>query len=128
MDKVDEELFVNRFAVSYWGTVDACNNLSKLQSMIENILENMPILIPKDKSFREFFKGIWGTEQMNSVMLYGYFQLACVAEAFKESITIDDVLAEVGYENINMTLIEKYSEEVSSENCIKVLKKMCRQP
>lgn len=121
MDRVDEELFVNCFAVAYWRCVDKCNNLKKVQYMIENILKHMPSPIPQGKTFKNFFKNIWGTEQMNSVMMYGYFQISCVAEAFKSNRTLSDLLLEIGYENIDMSLVKPYGENVNSKNAINVL-------
>jgi hypothetical protein len=63
---------------------------------------------------------------MNSVMMYGYFQISCVAEAFKSNITLSDLLSEIGYENINMSLINPYSEDVNSENTNEVLNQCIR--
>lgn len=122
-DKVDEELFVNCFAVSYWRSVDVCNNLIKVQCMIEDILKCMPIPIPQGETFKHFFKSIWGTEQMNSVMMYGFFQMSCVLEAFKSNKSLSDLLSEVGYENIDTSAFKSYIEEVNSENTNKVLNK-----
>ncbi|GKX67640.1 hypothetical protein [Inconstantimicrobium mannanitabidum] len=121
MNKVDEELFVNSFAVSYWRSVDTCNNLTKVKCMIEDILKCMPNLIPQEITFKEFFKSIWGTEQMNSVMMYGYFQMSCVSEAFKSNKSLSDLLLEAGYENIDESAFKPYNEEVNSKNANKVL-------
>ena len=121
MDKVDEELFVNCFAVSYWRSVDECNNLEKVQCIIEDILKHMPSPIPHGATFNDFFKSIWGTEQMNSVMMYGYFQISCVSEAFKSNKSLSELLSEVGYENVDMSVIKPYNEGVNSENTNKVL-------
>ena len=121
MDNVDEEFFVNNFAVTYWRSVDNCNNLRKVKCMIDDILKCMPSPIPQGTSFNDFFKSIWGTEQMNSVMMYGYFQISCVAEAFNASRTLSDLLQEIGYDNIDVSLIKTYSEGVNSVNTIKVL-------
>lgn len=41
MDKVKEELFVNRFAVAYWKEVDN-NNLEKIKKPIDDILSKIP--------------------------------------------------------------------------------------
>ena len=121
MDKVDEELFANCFAVAYWRSVDNSNNLAKVQHMISDILKYMPSPIPKNIIFNDFFKSIWGTEQMNSVMTYGFFQISCVSEAFKSNKSLSDLLSEVGYENINTSAVKAYNEDVNAENAGKVL-------
>lgn len=121
MDKVDEELFVNCFAVAYWRSVDKCNNLIKVQHMIQDILNHMPSPIPQGVSFHDYFKSIWGTEQMNSIMMYGYFQISCVSEAFKSNKHLSELLSELGYEYIDTSLVKEYSEMILSENATKVL-------
>lgn len=121
IDKVDEELFVNCFAVAYWRFVDKGNNLKKVQCMIENILKGMPSPMPKGVTFSDFFKSIWGSEEMNTVMMYGYFQLSCVVEAFKSNKSLKDLLEQLGYKNIDMTLIKTYYETINSENAKKVV-------
>ncbi|MDP4091188.1 MAG: hypothetical protein Q8930_18230 [Bacillota bacterium] len=121
MDKVHEELFVNCFAVAYWRIADKGNNLRKVEALINNILKFMPSPIPQGTTFRDFFKNLWGTEAMNSVMMYGYFQISCVSEAFKSDRTLSDLLSEIGYEDIHTSLIKPYSEEVNSGNAVKVL-------
>lgn len=126
MDGVDEELFVNRFAVAYWRQADKADNLEKVQHMINDILKYTPSPIPKNKSFNEFFKSIWGTEQMNSVMMYGFFQLSCVSEAFKSNKSLSDVLKEAGYENTDISLVKPYDENINSENAYKVLNQCIR--
>lgn len=126
MDKVDEELFVNCFAVAYWRSVDDYNNLSKVHCMIEDILKCMPSPIPQGITFNDFFKSIWGTEQMNSVMMYGYFQILCISEAFKSNKSLSDLLSGVGYKNIDTSVVKSYNEDVNSENTNKVLSQCIR--
>lgn len=121
MDEVDEELFVNSFAVAYWRCVDKAGNLKKVQCMLEGILKCMSSPIPKGVTFNDFFKSIWGTEEMNTVMMYGYFQLSCVVEAFKSNKSLQDLLTELGYKNIDMALIKTYNGDINSENAKKVV-------
>jgi hypothetical protein len=121
MDQVDEELYANCFAVAYWRSVDNSNNLVKLQQMIQDILKHMPSPIPEGVAFNDYFKSIWGTDQMNSVMMYGYFQISCVSEAFNSNKSLSELLSELGYENIDTSLVEPYSEMILSENANKVL-------
>lgn len=121
MDGVNEELFVNSFAVAYWKEVDKKNNLNRVKEMIHHIIKDIPSPLTKESNFKEFFKKIWGTEIMNSVMMYGYFQLCCVLEAFNLDKNLSDVLQEVGYKEISLSDMKPYSYDVNSENTEKVL-------
>ena len=121
MDGVNEELFANSFAVAYWKEVDKKNNLNRVKEMIHHIIKDIPSPLTKESNFKEFFKKIWGTEIMNSVMMYGYFQLCCVLEAFNLDKNLSDVLQEVGYKEISLSDMKPYSYDVNSENTEKVL-------
>ncbi|HHD2753547.1 TPA: hypothetical protein ACOTG0_002359 [Clostridium perfringens] len=121
MDGVNEELFANSFAVAYWKKVDKKNNLNRVKEMIHHIIKDIPSPLTKESNFKEFFKKIWGTEIMNSVMMYGYFQLCCVLEAFNLDKNLSDVLQEVGYKEISLSDMKPYSYDVNSENTEKVL-------
>ena len=121
MDGVNEELFANSFAVAYWKKVDKKNNLNRVKEMIYHIIKDIPSPLTKESNFKEFFKKIWGTEIMNSVMMYGYFQLCCVLEAFNLDKNLSEVLQEVGYKEVSLSKMKPYSYDVNSENTEKVL-------
>lgn len=121
MDGVNEELFANSFAVAYWKKVDKKNNLNRVKEMIHHIIKDIPSPLTKESNFKEFFKKIWGTEIMNSVMMYGYFQLCCVLEAFNLDKNLSEVLQEVGYKEVSLSKMKPYSYDVNSENTEKVL-------
>lgn len=55
MDPVQEELYVNSFAVAYWKTADANRNLWKLREMITEILGQIQSPVPPDTNFAAFF-------------------------------------------------------------------------
>ncbi|MDZ5253840.1 hypothetical protein [Clostridium sp. LIBA-8841] len=121
MDGVNEELFANSFAVAYWKKVDKKNNLNRVKEMIYHIIKDIPSPLTKESNFKEFFNKIWGTEIMNSVMMYGYFQLCCVLEAFNLDKNLSEVLQEVGYKEVSLSKMKPYSYDVNSENTEKVL-------
>lgn len=121
MDGVNEELFANSFAVAYWKKVDKKNNLNRVKEMIHHIIKDIPSPLTKESNFKEFFKKIWGTEIMNSVMMYGYFQLCCVLEAFNLDKNLSDILHEIGYKEVSLNDMKPYSYDVNSENTEKVL-------
>lgn len=56
----------------------------------------LPAVVPENMSFEEYFEQIWGTETLNNVMLYGYFQLNSVLLALDMEETLADILSEGG--------------------------------
>lgn len=121
MDGVQEELWVNSFAVAYWEEVDKKNNLIKVKEIINDIIKDIPTPVPRESSFKDFFSKIWGSEIMNNVMMYGYFQLSCVLEAFNIDKSLYELLREVGYKEFSLKSIKSYDCEINSENAKIVL-------
>lgn len=115
MNPVQEELYVNSFAVAYWKTADANRNLWKLREMITEILGQVQSPVPPDTNFAAFFRSIWNSEAMQNVALYGYFQLACVIEAMKEDKDLREVLGEIGISAGETSSVQKYTGKISSE-------------
>ena len=115
MDPVQEELYVNRFAAAYWKSADDSGNLLKLKEMIAKTLEQIPSPVPPDMDFVPYFQSIWNQEAMQTVAMYGYFQLACVMEAMKSENTVGEVLGEIGIPVSQPDSMQKYSGEVSAE-------------
>ncbi len=115
MDPVQEELYVNRFAVAYWKIADANGNLSRLEDMITNILDQIPSPVPPDTDFVSYFQSIWNSEAMQTVAMYGYFQMACVVEAMKSENNLGEVLHEIGILAVQLDSMEKYNGKVSSK-------------
>ena len=73
MTNVQEEMFVNEFAVAYWKHMGENDKLEQLGNILKEIISNMPSPVPNNISFVEYYESIWGTELLNDVMLYGYF-------------------------------------------------------
>ena len=124
MDPVQEELYVNSFAVAYWKTADANGNLWELREMITEILGQIQSPVPPDTNFAAFFQSIWNSEAMQSVALYGYFQLACVIEAMKEDKDLREVLGEIGISDVETSSVQKYTGKISSE-CAQDILDLC---
>ena len=82
--KVDEEMYVNSLAVSYYRYVGEEARLQELKERLGKILSQIPSPVPAGESFTGFYEKIWNTEQINNVMIYGYFQLRSVLEALKK--------------------------------------------
>ena len=91
-----EEMFVNEFAVGYYRFVGDDARLSDLQTMLQASIDNMPSPVPEGESFLEFYSRIWGTDELMSVMVYGYLQLNSVLMALKKDKPFGEILAELG--------------------------------
>ncbi len=124
MDPVQEELYVNTFAVAYWKMADADGNLQKLREMIAEVLNRIPSSVPPETDFISFFQSIWNSEAMQTVAMYGYFQLACVLEAMKAEKNFWEVLDEIGISAVPTSPIQKYTGEISSE-CAQDVVRLC---
>lgn len=121
MDPVEEEMYVNRLAVSYWKYAGREDRIKELEEVLGGVLGNIPSPIPPEQSFEDFFKSIWGTEALNNVMLYGYFQLQSVLLVIRSAGTFDEVLKERGFEAELSAEPVRYDGEINAENGDKVL-------
>lgn len=91
-----EEMFVNEFAVGYYRYIGDDERLGELQTMLQAAVDNMPSPVPEGESFEEYYSRIWGTEELMSVMVYGYLQLNSVLLALKKDKPFGEILAELG--------------------------------
>ena len=121
MDPVEEEMYVNRLAVSYWKYAGREDRIKELEDLLGGVLGNIPSPIPPEQSFEFFFKSIWGTEALNNVMLYGYFQLNSVLLAIRSAGTFEEVLKERGFEADLSGEPIRYEGEIQAGNGVLVL-------
>lgn len=96
--KVQEEMYVNEFAVSYYRFIGESKKLDELKANLQAVIDQVPCPVPEGQTFISFFESIWGTEQLMNVMIYGYFQLNSVLEALKKDRSFEDVVSEMGVE------------------------------
>ena len=122
MNPVQEELYANSFAVAYWKMADANGNLQKLREIITEVLNQIPSPVPPNTDFAAFFQSIWNSEVMQTVAMYGYFQLACVLEAMKAEKDFWEVLSEIGISAVQTNTVQKYSGEISAKGAQDVLR------
>ncbi len=113
--KVQEEMYVNEFAVSYYRFVGESEKLDELKVNLQSVIDQVPCPIPEGQTFISFFESIWGTEQLMNVMLYGYFQLNSVLEALKKDRSFEDVVSEMGVE-VKRAEIKKCGESVEASS------------
>ena len=116
MSRVEEEMYVNSFAVAYYRFTGDTSRLRSLQERLTMILARFPAPMPDGESFTEFYERIWNTEQINNVMIYGYFQLRSVLEALENDAELKDVLKKIGINTKDPESKEKCTAEISSEN------------
>ena len=115
LSKVQEEMFVNEFAVGYYRYIGESDRLKKLETFLEGVIDKVPSPVPDGQTFTEFYESIWGSETLMNVMLYGYFQLNSVLEAMKREKNFTDVAGTFGV-TIKQTEVKECKEEIVSAN------------
>ncbi|MBR5425912.1 MAG: hypothetical protein IK106_05265 [Clostridiales bacterium] len=116
MSPLMEEMFVNEFAVGYYRFVGDDERLSDLQAMLQASVDNMPSPVPEGESFEEYYSRIWGTDELMSVMVYGYLQLNSVLMALKKDKPFGEILAELGLSVSDEAELSRCGLDVVSEN------------
>ncbi len=96
MSKVQEEMFVNELAVSYYRYIGESERLRELEGYLQAVIDMVPSPVPEGQTFTSFFESIWGTEALNNVMMYGFFQLNSVLEAMHKEKKFEDITKELG--------------------------------
>lgn len=114
MSGVEEEMYVNRFAVAYYRFTGDEERLSELRDFLEGVLGNLPPIVPEGETFEGFYERIWNSEQINNVMIYGYFQLRSVMEALGRDLSFEEVLSEIGIEPLKEAPIERSEAGIDS--------------
>lgn len=112
-----EEISVNKYAVSYWKHAGFGKEIIELKNILENALATIPNPVPEDKTFIEWYTDIWGTPQLMTVPVYGYFQFKSVLIAMEDAGDLLQWFAEAGIEEFSSPDIcpsERYPAESSS--------------
>ena len=115
LSDVQEEMFVNEFAVAYYLYAGETRRLAELKSMVSEILDQIPSPVPEGESFTGFYERIWHSDAIMQVLVYGYFQFRSVLEALEKQRSFEDVAAELGFK-LRPSDIVACDAEVSSEN------------
>ena len=121
MTPVQEEMFVNEFAVAYWRYLGKEAQLEELEHLLQEILAKIPSPVPKDRSFTEYYESIWGTDTLTGVMVYGYLQFYSVLEAIKHGRNFPTVLNSIGIEIGNGAAMDSYDGTICAQNTSFVL-------
>ena len=120
LSKVQEEMFVNEFAVGYYRYIGETDRLIELETFLKGVIDQVPSPVPEGQTFIEFYESIWGTEALMNVMLYGYFQLNSVLEAMKKEVDFKDIADTFGV-TIKQAEVKECKEEIVSGNAEKFL-------
>nr|WP_289766336.1 hypothetical protein [uncultured Acetatifactor sp.] len=121
MPDVQEEMYVNEFAVAYWMQADGGERMGELRRLLETVTDALPPIVPADMGFEEYFEKIWGTDQLNNAVTYGYFQLNSVQKAMEKCADLSAVLEKSGIEADLTASVEAYRGEVSAAHAQDVL-------
>ena len=115
MSKVQEEMFVNELAVSYYRYIGESERLRELEGYLQAVIDMVPSPVPEGQTFTSFFESIWGTEALNNVMMYGFFQLNSVLEAMHKEKKFEDIAKELGV-TLQASKPEKCTASITSSN------------
>ncbi|MDO5519426.1 MAG: hypothetical protein Q4G58_02920 [bacterium] len=121
INPVEEELLVNQFTLAYWKHVGGDAELEVLKEVMTDAISKMPNPIPSKQTFTEYFKRIWGTAKLYTVEMYGYFQLSSVLHAMKQEKSLEEVLYELGIEQMDLSMMEPVHMEPSAKNASQIL-------
>ncbi len=135
MENVDEEFWVNRFAIAYWKKANGSNRLAELKGMLDQTLLAMQNPVPQGQNYLDFFKSIWQSmpemSEEQRTLIYGYFQFSCVTEAMKREDDLVDLLQDMGVKVNQDIAFEQYQGDIQAESvrnvldtCIKNLQSM----
>ena len=116
MSKVEEEMYVNSLAVAYYRYMGEDERLKLLKERLANILNQIPSPVPEGDNLVSFYSRIWGTDQMNNVMVYGYFQFGSVLEALKAEAPLEDVLNKIGIKLNSTGNVKSCAADINAEN------------
>lgn len=121
LSPVQEEMYVNNLAVSYYRYIGENERLAELEGFLQAVIDVMPSPVPEGQTFASYFESIWGTDVLNSVMMYGFFQLSSVLEAMHNDKNFDEVVTGLG-ETIQAATIKKCEDTITSSNAVNFLK------
>ena len=115
--KVEEEIMVNKFAVSFWRAAGFTDELSKLKSMLEKRLATIPDPVPESCEFISWYNDIWGSDLLISVPVYGYLQFKSILIAMEEAEDLPSWFDKTGIDGFSepeCTKFERYPLKADS--------------
>ena len=136
MNSVEEEVFVNCFAVQYWKSVDKTGRIDEINKISSKVVSRLSSVLPADVDFYSFYNALWETEDMFKTMVYGPFQMLCTQKAFGSTKSLETLLGEIGYQGLNFEALRLQEVDLAIteptqiiEGCLENLKSIgCKTP
>lgn len=97
---VDEEQFVNNFAIAYWRHYGEIEKLETLYSLVHESLSKFIVPTHNNKNHLVYAKEQWGEEEFCSFNNYGWFQFSCVENSISQQISLEQALSDMGLTNV----------------------------
>lgn len=129
MSEVSEEMLVNEFAVGFLTYIGETEMLNRLRNIIESAVRCMPSPVPEGKDFIGYYKYLLETEEGKTelikkmsefpdeaAVIYGYFQLRSVLEAFEKDRNFEDILSQAGIKIRSSKLPDIPDSDISADN------------
>lgn len=120
LSDIQQEMFVNEFAVGYYRYVGEIRRLKELQTMVEGVMDQLPSPVPAEESFIAYYERIWNTDAIVQTTIYGYFQFNSVLAALKKQRSFEDAAMELG-QRIHPSEVITCHAELCSSNAGKYL-------
>ena len=102
LDPVDEEQLVNDFAVSFWSYYGEEGMIEYLGEIVEYALDTLDRPVAEGVSHMQFGRDNWGKPEIYTFNNYGWFQYSCVKYSLNNVRPLEEVLAEMGINNIKV--------------------------
>lgn len=97
---IEEEQWVNYFAVAYWRHYGEPQKLEWLGMFVKETLERYAVPQEYEGDILKYGKDAWERGTLYSFNNYGFFQFGCVAQALSANVTLKQVLWDMGIVNV----------------------------
>lgn len=102
ISNAEEEQLVNDFAVAYWLHYGEEEKINELSNIVEHATANINSDAETGINHIEFAEKNWNKSSFFTFNNYGWFQFNCVKQSLNERKSLDEVLKEMGIENIKL--------------------------
>lgn len=85
---IDEEQFVNNFAIAYWRHYGEIEKLETVCSIVHESLSRFVVPAQNNINHLVYGKEQWGKEEFYNFNNYGWFQFSCVQNSISQQISL----------------------------------------
>lgn len=96
---VDEEQWVNDFAVAFWLHYGEAEKINELAAIVAYALTHVKCPADAGITHTDWAREKWGTETLMNFNNYGWFQFNCVNDSLRERKMLDTALPRLGVMN-----------------------------